>query len=228
MLGDKDPISGLYCPGLRIDETDRVLAAGRAHGTTESDFDFFPCDTCTGPDGNPIAGYQATIIGTVKELGDGMGRVTGAPGTRSVVGTPVLTNVQVLDSMVGCDPNMMVSVEADVLGNECLIRSAVAAAVDIGSPVMDDTLESPPAATTTTTVPPVISLPETTPPAAIEEEKDCSSDFCQTTLTDGYALKYKINEAEATITMEVTYDGEAWLGIAFSEDERMGESDGIL
>ena len=48
------------------------------------------------------------------------------------------------------------------------------------------------------------------------------------TLTDGYTLKYKINEADATVTMEVTYDREAWVGIAFSEDERMGGSDGIL
>ena len=50
----------------------------------------------------------------------------------------------------------------------------------------------------------------------------------ETTLTDGYTLKYTINEADATVTMEVTYDGEAWVGIAFSEDERMGGSDGIL
>jgi len=47
-------------------------------------------------------------------------------------------------------------------------------------------------------------------------------------LTDGYTLKYKINEADATVTMEVTYEGDAWVGIAFSEDERMGGSDGIL
>mmetsp|Transcript_10310 Transcript_10310/g.15605 ORF Transcript_10310/g.15605 Transcript_10310/m.15605 type:complete len:314 (+) Transcript_10310:3-944(+) len=145
VLGDKDPISGLHCPGLRIDETDRVLSAGRAHGTTQSDPDFFSCDTCTGPDGNPIAGYRATIVGTVKELGDGMGRMTGAPGARSVVETPVLTNVQVLDSTVSCDPNTMLTVEADVLGNECLIRSAAAVAVgdadgSATTPlVMDDT-----------------------------------------------------------------------------------------
>jgi hypothetical protein len=47
-------------------------------------------------------------------------------------------------------------------------------------------------------------------------------------LTDGYTLKYKINEADETITMEATYDGNAWLGIAFSEDDKMGGSDGIL
>lgn len=48
------------------------------------------------------------------------------------------------------------------------------------------------------------------------------------TVTEGYTLKYKVNEADATITMEVTYDGEAWVGIAFSEDARMGGSDGIM
>ena len=71
----------------------------------------------------------------------------------------------------------------------------------------------------------------TTTHAAINppiEGEDCSSDFCETTLTEGYTLKYKINEADATVTMEATYKGEAWLGIAFSEDERMGGSDGIL
>ena len=48
------------------------------------------------------------------------------------------------------------------------------------------------------------------------------------TVSDGYTLKYKVNEADATISMEVTYDGEAWVGIAFSEDARMGGSDGIM
>ena len=124
MLGSKDPVSGRYCQGLRIDDTDKVLVAGRAHGTTESNPDFFKCSTCNGPDGNPIAGFQATIIGTVKELGDGMGRTTGAPGTNSVEGTPILTDIQVSNE-VACDPSITVTVEADAAGNECLIRSTL-------------------------------------------------------------------------------------------------------
>lgn len=60
---------------------------------------------------------------------------------------------------------------------------------------------------------------------------DCSSVTCETTLTDGYTLRYKLNNPDApdgTVTMELTYDGDAWLGIAFSEVEKMGGSDGIL
>jgi len=400
VLGSKDPMNGLHCPGLRIDDTDKVLAAGRAHGTTMDDPNqaFFACSTCSGPDDNPIAGYKATIIGTVSELGDGMGRVTGAPGADSVAGTPLLTNIQVLDSMVACDPTIMVTVEADAGGNECLIRSAGDNDVVAPPPMMDDipTVTDATAAvvaTTTTTVaapppadvsdlmvgdeicitgfimdtfcinrgtlldaPSIVTLQNpdlhsyhclldvpvcvesgyqvlgekdpstgeyclgyrleetdtvvasgraagsvedgcttctgngmgtkgyratvkgvikdlgdgsqsvsgqplltniqmldasvecatpapktvclepppaeiTTTPAAINppiEGEDCSSDFCETTLTEGYTLKYKINEADATVTMEATYKGEAWLGIAFSEDERMGGSNGIL
>ena len=70
----------------------------------------------------------------------------------------------------------------------------------------------------------------TTPPAAavVENDQDCSSGFCMTTLTDGYTLEYMFDEVDATITMKLTYDGESWLGIAFSEDNRMGGSDGIM
>ena len=224
-------MNGLYCPGLRIDDTDKVLMAGRAHGTTMEDPNdaFFACSTCSGPDNNPIAGYKATIIGTVSELGDGMGRVTGAPGAKSVAGTPVLTNIQVLDSMVACDPNIMVTVEVDAGGNECLIRSSAGDDNVVAPPMMDDIPTVTDA--TTTVVATTTTTAAATTPAAINppiEGEDCSSDFCETTLTDGYTLKYKINEADATVTMEVTYEGDAWVGIAFSEDERMGGSDGIL
>ena len=81
----------------------------------------------------------------------------------------------------------------------------------------------PPAETTT---PATITPPETTP--TTEGGKDCFSVFCETTLTDGFTLSYKVNEPEGTVSMEATLDGEAWVGIAFSEDERMGGSDGIL
>ena len=173
-----------------------------------------------------------------------MGRITGFPGTKSVEETPILTNIQVLDSMVICDESMMVTVQADE-HNECLIRSAHS---DGASSTGDDSSSSSPMtqattnpaitatatttattttmdATTATTIPSEVNLPETTTPAAAAVQ-DCSSGFCTTTLTDGYTLNYKINEA--TITMEVSYEGESWLGIAFSEDEVMGGSDGIM
>ena len=69
---------------------------------------------------------------------------------------------------------------------------------------------------------------ETSGSGVVMNERDCSSGFCQTTLTDGYTLNYTINEADATITMEAIYDGKSWLGIAFSEDQRMEDSDGIM
>jgi hypothetical protein len=247
VLGDKDPVSGLHCPGLRVDDTAPVLKAGRAHGTTQRQPGFFSCSTCTGPNGNPIAGYRATIIGTVKELGNGMGRIAGFPGTKSVEETPILTNIQVLDSMVLCDQSMMVTVQADE-NNECLIHSAHS---DGASNTGDDSSSSSPMtqattnpaitatattlatitttdATTATTIPSAVNLPETTTPAAAAAIQDCSSGFCTTALTDGFTLNYKINEADNTISMEVSFEGETWLGIAFSKNERMGGSDGVM
>ena len=228
MLGNQDPSSGLYCPGLRIDNTNEVLRVGRAHGTSLSRPGFFTCSQCNGPDENPIAGYQATIIGTVATLGGGMGRVTGVPGTRSIDDTPTLTNIQVLDSTIPCDESMLVTVAVDG-NNECLIRSAADGDDDSSSspPITGEdssstNTDATTAATTTTT---------TTTPAAttgVENDQDCSSGFCMATLTDGYTLEYMFNEEEATITMKLTYDGKSWLGIAFSEDERMGGSDGIM
>lgn len=47
-------------------------------------------------------------------------------------------------------------------------------------------------------------------------------------LSDGYMLQHKLTEADGTITMELTYEGDAWIGIAFSEDDRMGGSDGVI
>lgn len=47
-------------------------------------------------------------------------------------------------------------------------------------------------------------------------------------LTDGYMLQHELNEADGTITMELTYDGDAWIGIAFSEDDKMSGSDAVM
>jgi hypothetical protein len=85
-------------------------------------------------------------------------------------------------------------------------------------------------------VPPATAEPTSAPvtPATPEPTaggNDCSTDFCETTLTDGYLLKYKLNDPDSldgTISMELVYDGVAWVGIAFSEDERMGGSNGVM
>ncbi len=185
VLGEKDPSTGEYCLGYRLEETDKVVAAGRTYGTTTSQSGFNSCTTCTGMDDNPIAGYLATVKGTIKELGD---------GSQSVSGQPLLTNIQMLDASEKC---------------------------------------ATPAPQTVCLAPPDGASPTPGTPSAGEKAPtaDCSSVTCETTLTDGYTLRYKLNNPDApdgTVTMELTYDGDAWLGIAFSEDEKMGGSDGIL
>jgi hypothetical protein len=47
-------------------------------------------------------------------------------------------------------------------------------------------------------------------------------------LSDGYMLQHKLNEADGTITMELIYDGDAWVGIAFSDDDKMAGSDAVM
>ena len=52
---------------------------------------------------------------------------------------------------------------------------------------------------------------------------DCSSNFCESVLKDGFlTLRYKLNEPDDTITMEVTYEGDAWVGLAFSDASEYG------
>ena len=42
-------------------------------------------------------------------------------------------------------------------------------------------------------------------------------------------LRYELNEPDDTITMEVTYDGDAWVGIAFSDaNESMAGSVAVM
>ena len=59
---------------------------------------------------------------------------------------------------------------------------------------------------------------------------DCSSNFCESVLKDGFlTLRYKLNEPDDTITMEVTYEGDAWVGLAFSDaSESMAGSIAVM
>ena len=68
--------------GFRLDETETVVAAGRAAGPSGGE-----CTTCTGDPDLPGRGFRTTVRGTVSELGDG------AAGT--VGGTPLLTGVEI-------------------------------------------------------------------------------------------------------------------------------------
>jgi len=90
VLGPKNPDTDRHCLGFRIEETDAVLTAGRALGKMSN-----RCSTCESEaDSAPEFGYRATVKGVVSDLGD---------GSEGVAGTPIISNVQLLDQSVGCD-----------------------------------------------------------------------------------------------------------------------------
>jgi hypothetical protein len=75
------------------------------------------------------------------------------------------------------------------------------------------------------------------PTASPATTVDCTMDFCENQLADNFILRYRINVppgADATtcdrctITMECNYDGEAWVGIAFSNDGLMIGSEAVM
>lgn len=58
---------------------------------------------------------------------------------------------------------------------------------------------------------------------------NCSNSFCEKDLSNGYLLRYKLNEADSTITMELTYTGgDVWLGIAVSDTGLMAGSEAVI
>jgi len=87
VLGEKDPATGLHALGYRIGNNNAVLTAGRAVGRKGY------CYTCKGTSNN---GYQSTARGTIQDLGD---------GSDGVAGTPLLTDIEMLDASIGCDGN---------------------------------------------------------------------------------------------------------------------------
>mmetsp|Transcript_6002 Transcript_6002/g.10092 ORF Transcript_6002/g.10092 Transcript_6002/m.10092 type:complete len:775 (-) Transcript_6002:103-2427(-) len=191
VLGEKDPQTGLHCLGYRIDDKEAVLAAGRAKGSNVKSDTHYACDTCSGGASAEVAGYRATVKGTIKELGD---------GTKSVTGQPLLTNIEMLDKSVVCDNPAPQTV--------CLS--------------MDDVEQAP------AQVPVSDSEPELEPVEETDESEQtpCSLDFC-VPLNDAYFLAYTVN-GDDTITMELTYDGNGWVGIAFSKDGLMAGSDAVI
>ena len=70
--------------------------------------------------------------------------------------------------------------------------------------------------------------PSLVPTSASSVSKDCSYNFCDKELTDGYLLRYKLNESNNTISMELTYDGNVWVGIAVSTDGQMTGSEAVM
>ena len=55
-----------------------------------------------------------------------------------------------------------------------------------------------------------------------------SSSATVTKLTDGYTLRHQLNEIEGTISMELTYEGNAWVAVGLSTDGKMAGSDGVM
>jgi hypothetical protein len=65
----------------------------------------------------------------------------------------------------------------------------------------------------------------------------CMSDFCEHQLSDDYIMEYKLNVPEGvsvddcqscSVTIRLTYEGEAWLGFAFSTDGQMIGSEAVM
>ena len=65
----------------------------------------------------------------------------------------------------------------------------------------------------------------------------CISDFCEEQLTSDYLMQYKVNVPEGSsveecylcsVTIRLTYEGDAWLGFAFSTDGQMVGSQAVM
>jgi len=84
---------------------------------------------------------------------------------------------------------------------------------------------------------------EDVPVPSVEEEeleppaKDCSKELCDFELDLDYLLRYKLNIPKdssveectgCTISMELIYEGEAWISIAFSNDGKMVGSEAVI
>jgi hypothetical protein len=102
---------------------------------------------------------------------------------------------------------------AHVLGDIELLDDSVECETTIVDPVC---MAPVPEAPTPAVVPPVVDGPTT----------DCTQEFCEFQLEPGYTLRYLLNED--SITMEVIYDGEAWVAIAWSEDGQMIGSEAVM
>ena len=77
----------------------------------------------------------------------------------------------------------------------------------------------------------------TTTTDATSGNLDCVTDFCDHELSDDYFMKYKLNVPDGedvyecqtcSVTISLTYDGEAWLGFAFSTDGQMIGSEAVM
>jgi hypothetical protein len=254
VLGEKDSEASLHCLGLRLEESDVVMAAGRAAGSKESSSTHITCKTCSGDASKPVSGYRATVKGTVKDLGDG--------SSVGVSGQPMLNNIEILDFEVGCGEEDGIIVKN--IGGECQILPLSFAAQSEGTQLYPTTTPSDepsvsvlptyspssssnpsissvpsesldPSSSPSESNTPSVSTQPSNPPTSNEPSRepissspDCTKQFCERALSDDYLLRYILNVDDDTITMEAIYDGEAWVAVAFSEDESMPGSDAVM
>jgi hypothetical protein len=62
-----------------------------------------------------------------------------------------------------------------------------------------------------------------------EEEFDCITNMCSLELSSDCLLKYQLNKTPiATVTIHLVCEGEAWIGIGFSNDGQMVGSEAVL
>jgi hypothetical protein len=66
---------------------------------------------------------------------------------------------------------------------------------------------------------------------------DCTAEFCEYQLSDAYFMEYRLNIPEGetvdecqtcSLSVRLTYEGEAWLGFAFSNDGQMVGSEAVM
>lgn len=272
MLGEKDLETSLHCLGPRLEETEVVIAAGRAAGSSEKSDTHIICRTCTGDASKPVSGFRATVRGTVKDLGD---------GSSGVSGQPVLTNIELLDFEAGCGEEDGIVVRN--IGGECQILPSGTSPPSSATPSLvssiapsegttqqqqvhpttmpsdEFTLSSTPSSTKvpseslgpsssssesitanvstrpsffssslSNSISPSLSTHSSAVFTSGASSPDCTTQFCEKSLSDEYFLRYMVNVEEDTITMEAIYEGVAWVAIAFSEDEKMPSSDAVM
>mmetsp|Transcript_644 Transcript_644/g.1162 ORF Transcript_644/g.1162 Transcript_644/m.1162 type:complete len:421 (-) Transcript_644:95-1357(-) len=102
-----------------------------------------------------------------------------------------------------------------------------------GTPILSDfeIMDGSVGCVTEDTVPPLCmarSLEDPDDGAMGSGNEDCTQQMCSVELTPGYMLQYQVNEAEGTVTMEATFDGEAFVAVGFSTNGEMIGSEAVI
>ena len=119
---------------------------------------------------------------------------------------------------------------------------SASAAVSTDSPTNNSDTSSPsyyptylPTASNTTA--PTFHEGSTTTTGATLSGSDCTTTFCEYQLSDDYLMEYRLNVPSGesvddcqtcSLNVRLTYEGEAWLGFAFSTDGQMVGSEAVM